>query len=591
MLYKKRTIYPLIFAMLLYLSTFLTCFAAGDGNIDSGGGLMGEGTATDVWHHEDGVRVTVVTTDGTIVSTPFDLTNYDIGDNIIHFGKVCKLQYTSGTELSPGGSYSCSKPGTALPHIISRTTTRVSLDEIKRYFCSEYAAQLVAAQTGISFEDLISGNYKLVIEPIAYFTHGGRDYAMTATEAALYNQLSNGALRRTMVSLSHQNLPLALFLEYPDLGYPAWTGTRNSSVSDTDILDALGFGIVRYPDASEAPDEAPDYTYRVDTDVITSITLTSTTEVNPDEPASVTFHILGQSYTVNNIVMPAGSSQLVWVKWHTPSSPDIVSIDVTVTGASATKTNFLARIISLDENPPPDPQATDTYPGFRIPALPSDYENTYVSWSIWNAHWIPDWQWDEQWKWILGPFWSEGTCTEECPSDCEEDHSSWKTGWHWEDLGEWVDHGEYEFTATGYYAYLDGSMQIAPDVTIPDYPEHYMRSGYGITESATAYVSSNAPPDQITEAQNAVSYFPEFHYATYWRLLALDGQHFTFCPNPYSIQERNVHFTPVWFPNESYTVYTRVLDAWTPAGMLSINFNNSLQIQGSLYDDWYSKRE
>ena len=55
----------------------------------------------------------------------------------------------------------------------------------------------------------------------------------------------------------------------------------------------------------------PDYTYRVDTDVITSITLTSSAEVNPDDPASVTFHINGGTYTVNDIVMPAGGSQVV----------------------------------------------------------------------------------------------------------------------------------------------------------------------------------------------------------------------------------------------------------------------------------------
>lgn len=36
---------------------------------------------------------------------------------------------------------------------------------------------------------------------------------MTATEAALYNKLSGGALRRVLPSLTHQNLPLALFLE------------------------------------------------------------------------------------------------------------------------------------------------------------------------------------------------------------------------------------------------------------------------------------------------------------------------------------------------------------------------------------------
>ena len=187
MICKKRTIFTFLMIMVLYLSSSLTCFAAGDGNIDNGGGSMGQGTVTDIWHHEDGVRVTVVALDGTIVSVPFDLTNFDIEDNIIHFGNVCKLQYTAGASLSPCGAYSCSKPGTALPQIISRTAVKASLEEIKRYFCSEYAAQLVSTKTGIPLDDLISGNYKLVIEPIAYFTHGGRDYAMTATEAALYN--------------------------------------------------------------------------------------------------------------------------------------------------------------------------------------------------------------------------------------------------------------------------------------------------------------------------------------------------------------------------------------------------------------------
>ena len=52
-----------------------------------------------------------------------------------------------------------------------------------------------------------------------------------------------------------------------------------------------------------------------------------------------------------------------------------------------------------------------------------------------------------------------------------------------------------------------------------------------------------------------------------------------------------MHFTPVWYPDNTYTIYTYVIDAWTPSGMLSINLSDSIQIQGSLYDDWYSKRE
>ena len=62
---------------------------------------------------------------------------------------------------------------------------------------------------------------------------------MTATEAALYNQKSGGTLRSKMPSLTHQNLPLSIFLETPDLGYPAWGGTTSGKVSDSDILSAL----------------------------------------------------------------------------------------------------------------------------------------------------------------------------------------------------------------------------------------------------------------------------------------------------------------------------------------------------------------
>lgn len=312
-----KRIFPFLLSLVLMLSAGMTALASGEGNIDGGGGSMGSGTATDVWHNQDGVRITVVTEDGGIASTPFDLSNFSISGDILHFGKVSKLQYSGGASLSlDAGSYGCSRPGTSLPRIISGGRSRAGIEAIRRYFCSEYVAQLVADKTGIPFEDLVSGSYKLVIEPIAYFTHGGRNYAMTATEAALYNQMSGGTLRSKMPSLTHQNLPLSLFLETPDLGYPAWSGTTSSKVSDSDILSALGIGIVSYKDVPEAELQAPDYTYRVDTDVITSITLTSSREVNPDDPASVTFHINGGSYTVNDIVMPAGGSQVVWAKWH-----------------------------------------------------------------------------------------------------------------------------------------------------------------------------------------------------------------------------------------------------------------------------------
>ena len=76
-------------------------------------------------------------------------------------------------------------------------------------------------------------------------------------------------------------------------------------------------------------------------------------------------------------------------------------------------------------------------------------------------------------------------------------------------------------------------------------------------------------------------------YLTYYGSVS-----FTFKDNEFSTYNRKVHFTPIWYPDGSaYTVYTYIIDAWTPAGMLSVNVNDSIQIQGSLYDDWYSKRE
>ena len=95
---------------------------------------------------------------------------------------------------------------------------------------------MVASAAGVDYETMVSGSYKLLVEPIAYFTHNGKYYAMTATEAALYDQKSGGALRRTMPSLTHKNLPLSMFLEESDLGISAWNGSISGRQSNSDII-------------------------------------------------------------------------------------------------------------------------------------------------------------------------------------------------------------------------------------------------------------------------------------------------------------------------------------------------------------------
>ena len=254
-----------------------------------------------------------------------------------------------------------------------------------------------------------------------------------------------------------------------------------------------------------------------------------------------------------------------------------------VDGASTAKTSFIARIISLEENLPPDPLATDTNPHFSTPSLPSNPQKNSASWSVWSAKWHPNWEWESDWDW------EDGSHGSDCPADCTSSHG------HWVDNGEWVDNGWYDFTSTAYSASLTGSMEIHPDDIVPTAQGDNMKSGYGIKESATTGFSSNAPDSHYAPAQTAVSYFPEFGYDMYWRLLSCSGGMnvtFAFKPNEFSTYNRNVHFTPVWYPDgTNYTVYTYIIDAWTPSGMLSVNVNDAVQIQGSLFDDWYSKRE
>lgn len=89
----KRLCSVLLVLTLLFTSLCsTTAYAVGDGNVDNGGGGMGQGTSTDKWSPgNEGVRVTVVrASDHAVVTTPIDLTNKSPSDIRLHFGKVSK---------------------------------------------------------------------------------------------------------------------------------------------------------------------------------------------------------------------------------------------------------------------------------------------------------------------------------------------------------------------------------------------------------------------------------------------------------------------------------------------------------------------
>jgi hypothetical protein len=577
-------------AIVLGASPIVALASPGDPNIDGGGGGMGTGTSNNFWNPgNDGVRITVVAaTTGAAASAPMDFSNRDQPGSISHFGKVNKLQYLAGTPLTlqSGAAYQCFKPAYSMPSIIS-SGGRSNIEAIRRYFCSEYAVMMVADAAGFDYENLISGEYKLLLEPIAYFTFNGQRYAMTATEAALYDQLANGALRSRLPSLTHQNLPLAMFLETPDLGLPAYSGARSGRQTNEAIISSLGMGIVSFAEEHleiPEPGEA-DVEYRVNTEVVTSVTLNALEEINPDDPATVRFIIAGTTYTINSIVVPAGGTQLVWVKWTTPATEQTITITVSASHGFLSENIIVAKIVDLDQNPPPDPLATDRNDRFVAPALPIKAHVASASWSVWWAQWHPFWVWIENWV-TYYDSWSY--------TDAEGNTSSGSSSYS-VDEGWWEDHGWWDFFSDDYAASLAASSVVSPDERVPTAVGKLMKSGYGINNRVAANFSTNAPASHVAPAQTAVSWFPEFQYETYWRLLErTSGAYMAqldFRRNPYSLFDRRAHFTPVWYPDGTYMVYTWLLDAWTPAGMLSMNLNDYVNISGSLFDDWYTNRE
>ena len=547
----------LILLLLLTPLCSITALADGDGDMDNGGGGMGDGTSENCWHTGyEGVRVTVIrASDHSVVSKSIDLTNIDVGNSIVHFGKVCKVKYANGARLTPKvNGYIYINPSQHLPQIIGTSGGNANLTAIKSYFTDTQVIRSIAKYTGFNYSSLINGTYKLLIEPIAYFTFEGVKMGMTATEAALYDQQIGGELRSKMASLTHKNLPLALFLETSDLGYPAWSGSKTDRVSDSDIISSLGLGIVRFG-AAEQPVQVNtgNYTYRVNTEVITSVTVRGG-QADPDRPVSVKFYIGNKTITVNNVYFPDGDSQLVWVRWTTPSTPQNMDIRVEVTGGSTSSTGVVhASIVDLPRSDPLNPTADDSNNSYTRVSSPNNTQVTTAFWGVWTPYWYSDWVWNSE---------SE----------------------------IWQDHGWWKFSYNSYSATLNASMNVTPDSKDPTASGKTIKSGYGINENVSANITTN-DGSAVTGTQTAITYFPEFQYKTYWRILDKTSgglnSVFEFASNRYSTYYDRVHFTPIWMPDVSYTPYTYLQDCWTPAGMLSANLTDTVIISGSLWDDWH----
>lgn len=464
-------------------------------------------------------------------------------------------------------------------------------------------------------------SFVIVYEPIAvgYLTDKKTAFAMTATEYAIlqkngyanfFNRALGGDNPQLMWGLTHRDLPNSIFLEEGWLGVVSRSEVKNRKATaewtkeiiervSNKIIAGCGIGM-RYLKAEghntmKIPTENPlisydEGTYRTNTEVITSVSVKTKPSssridfLNPNHYGSVTFTIGGEE-KVHSVIMPDGGSQLAWVKWKTPPVPGTVHIRIETSPGlyfedDSTGKDFTAKIVSLNENIPPDPKPTDRPESFgykerKPPKRPEMRRNTWGEYfATWHEHWVDHGDWVPNYK------------QDPKTGQMVEDGTRWESDW--QDEGWW----DWEFRT--YEARLAAEIKVLPSDENPTavrqgaYGDKWeIKSAYGIKTEVKPKFTTNAPSStHYAKTGNTIAYFPEFQYQSYWRLLKKDAGIFGFPKNKYSHFEAPVHFTPLWFPDGDYVLHTEVMDYWTPAGMLRVNADESILIQGDVYDDW-----
>ena len=604
-------------SLLVGISILTQAVFAANPNIDGGGGDLGQGTNANGWvvssptggniFDAEGLRVYLVNSStGAPVSGSVDITNSNVARTGVFNGRgKTKYEYTNiDGSLNFNTAYQYTRVVTSpktLPHIIpwDESSNVARIDEIKKWFLDMNYADWVFAQLGTNFDEVSAGGYLLGIEPIAYFRYSGQNYAMTATEVALFDQITNGGLKNRLGPLTHKNLPLAIFLETAEFEggnrLEPWLGSRTTQASNGDIIRQLGIGFIRYSAASTTAIDT--FSYPINTWVVTAFRLCNVrwgggnwianSDINLLNPATATIVVNGTTYSIPNIYIPSGSEQLIWIKWKTPSTPQTLTITATSNrgllynqhneGVQNRYVNSIFATVEIYdndmENEPPDPTLNDTaasigYSESEAKAVKRSLlsnPNYWASWFVWDCRYDPE-----------------------------------------------ADVMRYEKIT--YTAQIRSNrVQIKPDGRNPTaYTKNYrtfMKSGYGIEVSQYSYLVltvSYERPGQSTETHHIGSpqttanvaspqyffcYFPEFNYSTYFRQIGPyknDVRGNVFRPNKYSTYGDNNHYTPWWFPDGAeYSLIARSDYAYTPAGKLtSWNEGDYIIIDGNLYDDW-----
>ncbi len=307
---------------------------------------------------------------------------------------------------------------------------------------------------------------------------------------------------------------------------------------------------------------APNAPYREGTDVISSFRIWNYVweDYIPSDGLKVRLRVYKDGATTpfktvtKNVVVPAASSNLVYFKWKVPTGLSgknvTLKADIYYDGQYWNEISNKRATTLYTHYQTPDTQYEENAPsGFNIPANPSGSTGA-ANW------WIYEYQ---NGSFVKKTY--QVTLSKSSPNKIEP--------------------------ATGETAEKVGGVWT-------------MKSGYGISLQSrilinNAYGSNIASSDSYTLPQYAYAAFPEYGYvhsenkATTLNKVA--GEAYSYFEFPSFGSYGKVHFTPLWYPDGSYTVKIVQSDCWTPSGMISTTIiPNTIKINGNAYDDWYAGR-
>lgn len=384
-----------------------------------------------------------------------------------------------------------------------------------------------------------------------------------------------------MGNFTHSQVPLSAFLEKDELGVEMFedkpgdyntirftSGRIGKRYKDNCIIGRMGIGVLSGSGGYEEINSTSSADYHTDTDVYTSFSLENDSGTNLTSGTNdFEYTITSGSSTISSGTVsfncPDGEKTLGYFSWKTPRSAQSVTVTIKSNranvyilddnGERCTTLVVSASISKLAEKTPPDPKVTDKKP---------NWFTSYTSSSVLNSV--------SQYAPLDGNqelSWYEWTYENGTPKKIERKVS------------------------------LSARMQITPSrrcytaIKNNATGKYTMKSGYGIQVSVTPRITGDTA--YCTGAQTANVLFPEFNYnkrtaSAYNRLLEKSGSSFVFKTNEYSTYNDRVHFTPIWYPdNTKYTAYGEVLDVWCPAGQLSVRLTDYMTIKGNVYDDWH----